>query len=364
MIGVWLSATAALAAPQMSVEVHDRWIAGHRIQLAVRIENTESAEAAVPDLANRPWLVRFDTVDPSGARRTVHSTAPETDPGGTIALGSGQTRVTRFEVPTSEGWTAGGASITVSVGGEAIGTHRIVVNNADPTWASDTAKPVDKTGPGSQLISVPANGRTDLFIKRQNTLEFVTTIDEPVTAQLSVARADQRIGRWVTWQGKSGTLWTAQQGAHGLQSAPHRVTLPWPDASPCGRAATAGSGHMVIPVCIRSPKGAVTKTTAMVMTPRGQAQFRTIGSYEATTILTNVDAAGSVEFVLVRDNAIDWSWLGTDTAAAFPASIKQVWRGAHVHSVRLGLTQTDPPSPAVFFTVEGEQAERTQASPR
>ena len=364
MIGLWLSATAALAAPQMSVEVHNRWIAGHRIQLAVRIENTDSTEAAVPDLANRPWLVRFETVDPSGTRRTVHSTAPETDPGGTIALSSGQIRVTRFEIPTSEGWTAGAASITVNVDGAAIGKHQIVLNNAELATESDTAKPVDKTGSGSQLISVPANGRTDVFMKRLNTLEFVTTIDEPAIARLSVARAEQRIGRWITWQGKTGALWTAQQGAHGLQGDPYRVHLPWPDASPCGRAATAGSGHMVIPVCIRSPKGEVTKTTAMVLTPRGQAQFRTIGNYEPSTILTNVDAAGSVEFVLVRNNAIDWAWLGTDTAAAFPASIKKVWRGGDVHSVRLGLTETNPPTPAVHFTLEGELTERTLTSPR
>lgn len=365
MIGTWLFSLTAFADASVSVNLHDQWISGNRINLSIRYENNEAKPVTVPDLANRPWLVEFHTVDPNGTKSTIHSTPPERDHGTVIQLNSGERRITRFEIPTSETWTNGTATVRLNINGYSTEKHSIHMLDPALHVEAQVAEPVDKiSGEPTTLMTVASPKHTDLFIKTPSGFDFLERIPGQAKAQLSVARSEQRIGRWITWKDGDDTLWAAQHGAHGFTDKPRRIALPWPGASTCGPPATANSGHLVTPVCIRSPRGEVVKTVAAIVPPRGNLSFRTIGQYGADTILTNVDSSGGVEFILVRKNAIDWAWLGTHTTADRPTSIKKVWRGSGLKSATFDLSDGTPPTPVVQIELEGEPMAIEMPSPR
>lgn len=365
MIGTWLFTLTAFADASVSVSLHDQWISGNRLNLSIRYENSGTEPVTVPDLANRPWLVEFHTVDPNGTKSTIHSTPPERDPGGTIQLNSGERRITRFEVPTSEMWPNGTATVRLNINGYTTENHSIQMLDPSLNIEAQAAEPADKTaGERTVLMTVTSPNRTDLFIKTPNGFHFLERIAGKAKAQLSVARTEQRIGRWITWTDGNNELWAAQHGAHGFTDTPRRIPLPWPGASTCGPPATANTGHLVTPVCVRSPTGKVVKTVAAIVPARGNMQFRTISQYGADAILTNVDSSGGVEFILVRDNAIDWAWLGASTTADRPTSIKKVWRGNGLRSAKIALSEGSPPTPIVQAEIEGEPMAIELPSPR
>lgn len=348
MTTLWWLVSSAWASAHLDVVVPDQWIAGHRVLLSVRYQNAGTAPTAVPDLTNRPWLVVFQTVDPSGIKRTVHSTAPANDPGTKIQLQSGESRITSFEVPVSESWATGKAEITVSVNGTDGGSHPIHVAADSAVSHRHSARPIDQTtGASTTVLSLPSDGTTHLFIQTRQRLQHIGRAAGHIEAQASIVRTGQRRNQWVTWTDNQGDFWATQSAPHATQSAPRRIAFPWPKSHACGPAATASSGHLVVPVCIPSPSGTVTKTVAAVVSPSGSMTFRTIAGYGPREILANVDASGGVEFVLIRDTAIDWAWLSADTAVDRPTSIKKVWRGTTLHSATLILTDDDPPSPAI-----------------
>ena len=64
MIGAWFLAFTAWASPMPTVTMHDQWLAGRPLTLSIRYHNATGDPRAVPDLSNRPWLVKFDTIDP------------------------------------------------------------------------------------------------------------------------------------------------------------------------------------------------------------------------------------------------------------------------------------------------------------
>lgn len=362
--------TVALAAPNLQVEIHPRSVAGQPIELAIRITNPDAETALVPDLSNRPWLIQFQTVDPLGTKRTLHSTPPTDDPGTMLRIAPGEIRQTRFEVPTSATWPTGTAQVSVFFHDESIGSHSVALVNLPPMTEADTAYPVDQTQGGvSTLWGVHRGDSTDLYLGDGPTIQYLSSVPGHVRPQLSVSRIEQHIGRWITWTDQAHTvLWAAQQDAHGLQGPPIRLSLPWPGATQCGRAATDHSGRLVFPACVPSPDGKTNQLLAAVYTKNAPIQFRKIATFKPTLILTNVDSSGSVEFVLVRENAIDWAPLGADvTPANRPVPIERIWRSQgleKVVSASLRMGTGTPASPEVQFSISDESPPMTRPFPR
>ena len=344
MMSAWLLALTAWASPMPAVTMHDQWLVGRPLALSIRYHNATNESVTVPDLSNRPWLVQFDTVDPDGVRRTVHSTAPASDTNRSILLESGETRISRFEIPTSQTWAAGVATIRVTVANtEAL--QRTVRFLADDAVAHrHSARPMDHTsGPAPTVLSVQRNGVTDVFMEYGNRLQYMTRVSEPVQANATVVRSERRRNQWIPWSTKDSALWALQNDPHATEREPRPIPLPWPSARPCGTGATVASGELTLPVCIPSPTGPVTKTVAAIVSPRGETTFRTIGSFAPVQILTNVDAAGGAEFVILRSTGVDWAWLGQPTMTDRPAFIKRAWRGADATAI-------------AFTTAEGSSA--------
>jgi hypothetical protein len=354
--------TVAFGAPKVAVEMHDQSVAGQTIQLTIRIANLDAETASIPDLSNRPWLIQFQTVDPLGTKRSFHSTPPTDDPGATLLIEPGEMRETRFEVPTSATWPAGTAQISVFFKDESILSQTVTLVNLPPKAQADTALPVDQTrGQSSTLWEVHRSESTDLYLGNGPTIEYLSSVPGHVRPQLSVSRTEQHIGRWITWTDEtSGMLWAIQQDAHGLQGSPTLLSLPWPGATQCGRAATDHTGRLVVPVCVPSPDGQRGRLLAAVHTRHSPIQFRKVAPFKPSSILTNVDSAGAVEFVLVRPTALDLATLGADaTPTSRPVPIERIWRSQgqeQIVSASLRMGTGTPPSPEVLFSIDDGSA--------
>jgi len=364
-----LLSSMAFGAPTMQVRMHDRSVAGQTIELTVRIANPDAEVASIPDLSNRPWLIQFQTVDPLGTKRTLHSTPPTTDPGTTLLIEPGEMRETRFGVPTSSTWPTGTAQISVFLQDESIGSQAVALVDLPPKTEADSAHPVDQTrGESSILWGVHRGDATELYLGDGPAIEYLGSVPGRVRPQLSVSRTEQHIGRWITWTDETGMLWAVQQDAHGLQASPAKLSLPWPGATQCGRAATDHSGRLVVPICVPSPDGQSSRLLAAVHTKLSPIRFRTVAQFKPSFILTNVDSSGAVELVLVRPTAIDWAPLGADTTATSrPVPIERIWRPQgrrEVVSASLKMGTGMPPGPEVVFTVNDGSAPLSRPFPR
>ena len=361
--------TLAFAGPKMQVQMNDRSVAGQTIELTIRITNSEPETVSIPDLSNRPWLVQFQTTDPLGTKRTVHSTPPTEDPGTTLMIAPGEMRETRFQVPTSATWPVGTAQVSVVFQDETIGSHAVSLVNLPPRTEADQAHPVDQTRvEASYLWGVHRGESTDLFVGDGPTIEYLSSVPGRVRPQLSIARIEQHIGRWITWTDPANNgLWVVQQDAHGLQGAPTLLQLPWPGAAPCGRAATDRSSRLVVPVCVPSPNGQTTQLLAAVHAHRSPIQFRKVATFKPTQVLTNVDSSGSVELVLIRPTAVDWAPLGSDPSPTTrPVHIERVWRSQgqeKILSASLKMGTGTPPSPEVQFLLDDGSAPQSMPFP-
>jgi len=191
----------------------------------------------------------------------------------------------------------------------------------------------------------------------------LTRVAEPIRANATVVRSERRRNQWVTWTTKDQALWALRNDPHSEQREPRSISLPWPSAQSCGLGATVASGELTIPICIPSPNGPVTKTVVAVISPRGETTFRTIGTFAPIQILTNVDAAGGAEFVILRSTGLDWAWLGDRTMTDRPAFIKRAWRGTDATGIAF-TTVAGSSSPAVAIQTPPDDQPVVVPSPR
>ena len=355
MIVLWSTLLSmSWAAPQVQVLAHERAVVGQPIQVLIRVENLDPEPTSHPDISNRPWLVRFETIDPSGVRRQLFSTAPEQDSALTWTLQQGHRREALFEIPSSGTWSTGDASVSVHIEDKLISEHRFSLFEVKPDHQDNHASPVDQQGEAlPTLLTIHRGQHSELWLRRDGRTEYLTTADGIISPQLSVARADRRIGRWVTWSGPEGTLWALRTQLRGAQDPPFKVSLPWPDATACGRPATDGQARLVQPVCIPGPGGKNTRLIAAIVTGKGAPTIRSIAQFQPKDLLTNVDSAGQVDLVLVRDQAIDLATLDTDNSNQRPVRLDKLWRSKtqRVQSAGLIMSSTTPASPAVKIVV-------------
>ena len=80
--------------------------------------------------------------------------------------------------------------------------------------------------------------------------------------------------------------------------------------------------------------------------------------FEPSEILTNVDAAGNVDFVLVRSKSVDIATIEADQDHERPTTINRLWRGDM--GIVQGRLQMTTLGPAVALSMDSESVEVIQ----
>ena len=350
-----LSLIPAWADAEVTASVHGRAPAGQTVHVMIRVRNPTPEPISYPDLTNRPWLVQFETTDPEGTKRTLFSTPPEHDTDLTWTLAPGGQRWARFEVPTSDAWPVGTAKLRVKVVDTALPQTRIDVVKLEPHHIDDQGAPVDQVfGAESRLLSVAVHENTELWLAEAGRLRPLATVPGKVSAELSVARVEQAIGRWITWTDNEGVIWKMR-----TQGEPSPLRLPWPKVSQCGRAATDASARLVFPLCVQSPRGEFDQLMAAIVEGNGPPMTRHVSRVQPTSLLTNVNAGGHVDWVLVRPGALDQVQILHTDEHSRPTPVSPLWRSTGSERiVAASWTMADSPAVQTTLNDESEQTHR------
>ena len=342
LIGVLMAVCHADA--QISIQAHHRSVVGNTIQLKIAVLNPDNEPIEFPDLSNRPWHVRFNTTDPQGQRRQLFATPPPEDTDASWTIAPGERREALFDVPTSASWSVGRATVDVVVNGHLISTQAFELFELKPDHTDTKATPIDQIrGPIASLFAVHNKSTTELWLSRSGRVDFLAEVSGKIQPELSIARADRHIGRWITWADAQGQLWGLQAELREVREAPILIRLPWPTATRCGRAGTDAKARLVMPICIAGPSGQTTQVAAAIVSGQKPPVIRAIARFKPNDVLTNVDAAGNVDFVLVRDKAIDIAHIEAGQGHSRPSGMRQLWRGdAPIDTATLTMSSTGP----------------------
>ncbi len=350
MTALLLILSPAWAEAEVRLLMHDRAMHGQTVSVLIEVNNTGSEPLTYPDLTNRPWLVQFDTVAPDGAKRTLYSTPPEVDDGANWSIPPEGRRRALFEVPTSNTWPTGTASLSLTVAGSVLKRRRVEIVHLSHHHEDAQANPVDQTqGSPVALLSVKVGGNTELWLKQGERTEFLRTVPGVIKAELSVARIEQGIGRWITWTDTSGQLWAMR-----TQDVPFPVRLPWPKIEKCGRAASDGADRLVLPICVQSPRGEFGQLIAAIIDGPAPPSIRSVTRFRPSSLLTNVNAGGHVDWLLVRPGALDQVQLSHTDQHTRPPAVTPLWRAKddqRILSAKLNMAQ----GPTVSAVLEDGQ---------
>lgn len=346
-----LSVAPAWATVEVSASVYERAVKGQSVHVLIEVRNPTREPTTYPDLTNRPWLVQFETVDPTGTRRTVFSTPPEVDTEQTWTLAPDGRRRTRFEIPTSSDWSKGKATLSIIVKGEPVARAQVEIVDLVPHHSDPEGAPVDQApGSGATLLSVTHNSDTELWLSEGQRTRHISTVSGKINAEMSVSRIEQAISRWITWTDDTGEIWAMR-----TQDEPFKLRLPWPTVNKCGRAATDASSRLILPLCIQSPRGEFDQLIAAVIDGPGPPQIRHVSRFRPTTHLTNVNAGGHVDWILVRPGALDQVQILHTDEHTRPPAVSPLWRtedGQQIQSA--SWTMTDTPAVRTVLDTEAE----------
>jgi hypothetical protein len=356
MLIPWIHAVA-MATPTTQVELHPRQLVGQTIILNIRVRNVSAETIQFPDLTNRPGMLQFDIREPSGQKKTIQTTSPDADPGGEWTILPAQQREVRFEVPGSRTWSEGTAKLRVRMDETTLVDQSIQMVTTRKDYIDQSANPADLLLAESTTLWTQKHGSSvDVFVEHRGTSTFLTSLKGDPTLQLSVARADMNIGRWVTWTGTDNKIWAMRTDARGIQEAPFSLSIPWPNGRVCGRPATDSSHRLVQPICVLSPTGETSRLMVAITDSPHPPVFRSVSLHEPTEILTNVNAAGHVDLIVVRPSGIDLYTIQADDTSSRPLSSRRLFRGSGHTNLQLGMGGT-PAQPIIGFDIEEQHHE-------
>ena len=359
----WVHAVA-MAAPTTQVDVHHRQLVGQTIILNIRVRNDSQETIAFPDLTNRPWKVQFDIQDPFGQKKTIQTTAPEIDSGEQWSIAPGQQREVRFEVPGSRTWSEGTAKLRVRMDTTTLMEQSIKMVTTRKDYIDNAANPADLLPAESTTLWTQKHGKeVDVFVEHRGTPTFLTSLEGNPSLQLSVARADMNIGRWITWTGPENKIWAMRTDARGIQETPFSLSIPWPNGRICGRPATDRNHRLIQPICVLSPNGETSRLMVAITDSQKPPVFRSVSLHAPTQLLTNVNAAGHVDLVVVRPSGIDVYTIQADDTSTRPLASRRLFRGAGHTNIQLGMGGK-PAQPVIGFDTEEQHNEVPLTGPQ
>jgi hypothetical protein len=323
--------------------LRDRYVEGFPALVELSVHNPTDAPKTFPDLARRPWLVRF-RFELGGKRSERATTPPAADPGGDWTIAPRGERRVLLEIPTSAG-LAGFGTLAVSVGDPARPTElpvrAVAFAPAQPVGGMPLAEPTIRSTSGADipwLQKTPSGW--DLYLlhmsakrpRAPQSLTHLARLPKAHEVALSRARPQDAAARWLYWPESGGRFGIAKLDGLGLEGAPRAVAIPYAEARPLARGVTDGEGGLVVPLWVPAPAGASGRVQVLCVDRRGVAILRKVADLPAApaVVETGVDGAGQPLLLLGHDKALDLYRVDPKLPAEVPA------RGTRLRALEAG----------------------------
>lgn len=310
----------AKAPVEVRTDLRPEYIHGETLLVRFTVANTGSAPASFPDLAKRPWLVRFELVDGGGRKQVWYTTPPEEDPGGGWTIPPRAQRKVLLEIPSSSRLKKGKYSLTVSIqNGEELlllPKHELTVVEANPV-AGDTlleSDGVERNGYHTVWVQKASQG-FDLYLHHADGRNPSVTVgdyhlahlDDSIDPVLSAARSQDRWSRHVVWQSGPQRVDYLRLDGQEMRGQPDHFETPYPKAELFGRPSTDAAGGLHVPLWIPAPKGAGGQLMVVSLEERGEPAYRNVARYDRRPdyLGTTVDSGGNMRLLLQTANNLD-----------------------------------------------------------
>lgn len=306
----------ASAGVVVAADLRQDYVAGFPMLVRVTVRNDGDAPATFPDLASRPWLVRFLVEGPGGQKSERYTTPPQIDSAATWTLAPRAYRTVLLEIPSSAAFAPGDWKLTVKVTSPSVvlPTTAIRLATADPVGGTPIFEATIAGGFGQLFPWVQkAPGGHQLYLMQYSPgstrLEgqyYLMALSAAVDPILSRARPQDAKSRWIYWtEGVSIRL--ARLDGTQLRGDPRSIAIPWPKMEWLGRGVTDATGGAQLPVWVPAPSGAGGSVKVIQVDARGNFLVRAVAdlSTRPTVLATTADATGNLALLLAHAAGLD-----------------------------------------------------------
>ena len=346
-----LAASSSVTGATVEVDLREEYLAGDKILVRVTLRNTGTAPLTVPDLSARPWLVTFRLVTPGSQRQERRTKPPELDPGKTVVIAPRSSRQTLLEVPSGAALKAGSyqLGLAVDLGSETLELPERPVSLVAPKAVAGQLSAEASVTESSRLSALwvhQAGTGFQLYLQEAAPSDpnvvladwFLTSLPSASKVQVSASRPSQAWDRHVIWAEGERRLSYARLGAQSLRTDIASVEAPWPKVELAGRAATAGSGDLHVPVWVPSPKGSRGEFRILSIGERGTPNFQRAGLLETAPldVQTAVSDDGTAQFLVLSTSSLDLYSLNEapkPEADSIPVPARRIFRVEAGHTI-------------------------------
>ncbi len=355
------AALPGLAGVGIQAELRAEYVRGVPMLVPIVVSNQSDQTVRAPDLAERPWLLRFEFVLPDGRKLRYATTPPDSDGGRMVTLPVRGQRRTLVEIPGAAGIAAGSYELAVQlVDGEvATDIARQAVTVADPQLVAGDLGPGALAGTKAGLQAAwlhRAAAGFDLYLHRASVehpaavLEqrWLAHVDVEVAPWLAAARAVDAASPALVWREGDHDLRVLRVDPAGSVLLDQRVAMPWPHIAVAGRPAWAG-GAVHVPVWVPAPAGRGGELRCASIDSRGRPVLALLARLPARpdAVESAVTSGGSVLFMVWQGAGLDLYSLppggGSAGSTALPG--RRLWTsgdgGELVHASFQTLPDTD-----------------------
>jgi hypothetical protein len=281
--------------------------------VTLTIHNPGTTAIHVPDLAQRPWMVRFTLSHPDGRTEHRSNTPPSTDPGQRVTLAPGGTRQTVLELPSGERLPAGHHRLSVALhDGESpvdLPQRSLHIRPARPVGGMLDGDPVGGTRRSLDSVWLHQAGRgVELYLHRADPRDPTQGMGSfhlihqarAESPRLAVTSATRSQARHIIWTTRPGTLKIAQLAGHSLATRIENVALPWPGSVRLGSPAMDVAGRLHQLLWVPAPRSAGGDVRLITLGERGALRHRK-GirlATKPTHVDAQVDPSGRVRFLV------------------------------------------------------------------
>ncbi len=290
-------------------------LTGAPLVVDLEVHNEGERTIRFPDLAARPDLVRFE-LRYGGKRERRYNTPLESAPTAQWALGPGDQRELRLEVPGSAGIAPGLVTVAVSL-------HNTQPPTPLPALKVRLQAPMPGAGDLSGASAAPGTRHQDVAWVHEDGEDahlvlhhasgtrgyelVLTAVPGRVQPWLSHSRLDTLGERSIVWQVSPQRIEVVRLRGQRTRGPPRAFDLPWPRVEIAGQPITELSGHLRVPIWIPAPAGPGGELRLLTLNePRGPS-FQRLAQLPArpVQVLGTVDPTGTGLFLVVRPDAVD-----------------------------------------------------------